>query len=87
MGRSWFDVRAIWHFGPINLVGIFMGYHGAGHLFRYLWHRNGRIRLLLSHQTGKCIDAIEFFFFKFGCHPANRDNYAFFNLTFCFYIL
>lgn len=43
------DVRAIWHLGASDLVGILLGYYGAGYLFCYVRHDNGNVCLLLCY--------------------------------------
>lgn len=53
MGRSRFNVRTIWHIGTVDMVGIFMGYYGAGHLFCNIRYCNGCLCLLLFDKTGK----------------------------------
>lgn len=53
MDWSRFNVRTIWCAGPTDMVGIFMGYHGAGHILCDLWYSNGRLRLLLFNETGE----------------------------------
>ncbi|XP_017863722.1 PREDICTED: uncharacterized protein LOC108614223 isoform X2 [Drosophila arizonae] len=59
LGGSWPDVRAVRHTRAINLVGILLGYYGAGHLFCYLRHDNGHVRLLLCNEAriyyGECV--------------------------------
>lgn len=52
------DVSTVWRIGPINMVGVLMGYHGTSYLFRYLWNCNGRIRLLLFNQSGEYFNRI-----------------------------
>lgn len=49
---AWSDGGTVRVPGTADLVGILMGYHGAGHLFRYLRHIYGDIRLLCAHQSG-----------------------------------
>lgn len=58
LGGSRTDVRAIWHPRAIDLVGILLGYYGASDLFRYLWHDNGHVRLLLCNEARKLNESI-----------------------------
>jgi len=46
-----FDECSIWHFGKTYLVGVFLGYHGAGHIFRNVWNCNRLLRLLRSNSS------------------------------------
>lgn len=48
-----FNVNAIWCAGPFNMVGIFVGHHGTGHVLCDLRHSDGRLRLLLFNKTGE----------------------------------
>lgn len=52
---GWFgsDVGAIWYFGTPNVVGILLGHYGTCYIFRYLWHGNGHVCLLLCNKNGK----------------------------------
>ena len=38
--------------GALNVVGVFVGCHGTGHLLRDLRDRHGNVRLLLRHEAG-----------------------------------
>lgn len=52
MGRLGFDVSSIWNSGTSHLVGILLGHYGAGHILCDVRNCDGRLCVLLSHETG-----------------------------------
>lgn len=58
-----FDGCSIWCARSLDLVGVLLGYHGAGYLFCHIWHRNGLLCLLRADQAGNFL--IEFSIWKF----------------------
>lgn len=52
LARTWPDGRAVWSAGQTHMVGIFLGYYGAGHLLRNLRHNDDVLCLLRAYKTG-----------------------------------
>ncbi len=49
---SWSDGPAVWHPSSTDMVGILLGYHGAGYILCYLWHNHSYVCILCLHKTG-----------------------------------
>ena len=52
VGRPGRNGRPIWNPCPINVVGIFLGHHGARHLFHYIRNSYYYVRLFRPNSTG-----------------------------------
>lgn len=52
LGVSCPNVDSVQRPSQTNLVGILVGHHGTGYVFRQLRHHDGLVRLLRLNKTG-----------------------------------